>query len=78
VVPWRVDSLLARYGTARKEPGSDLVKTRYVVRRALSWMGSFRRLNLCYERFGEHFQAFHELVARLICTNRIEQLDAVS
>ena len=32
---------------------------------------------LCYERFGEHFQAFHELAACLICANRIEQLGLV-
>jgi len=39
---------------------------------------NFRRLKLCSERFGEHFQAFHELAACLICANRVEQLDAVS
>jgi hypothetical protein len=38
-------------------------------------VGNFRRLKLCYERFGEHFQAFHELAACLICANRIEDLD---
>jgi transposase len=74
----RVASLLAPYGTARKEHGSGLGKTRYVVERALSWMGNFRRLKLCYERFGEHFQAFHELAACLICANRVERLDTVS
>jgi transposase len=78
VVRRRVASLLAPYGTARKEHGSGLGKTRYVVERTLSWMGNFRRLKLCYERFGEHFQAFHELAACLICANRVEQLDAVS
>ena len=74
VVQRRVDSLLAPYGKARKEHGSGLGKTRYVVERTLSWMGNFRRLKLCYERFGEHFQAFHELAACLICANRIEKL----
>ena len=38
-------------------------------------MGSFRRLKLCSGRLGEHFHAFHELVACLICATRIEQLD---
>jgi len=70
----RVCSLLAPYGTARTTHGSGLGKTRYVVERSLSWMSNFRRLKLCYERFGEHFQAFHELAACLICANRIEQL----
>jgi transposase len=70
----RVQSLLAPYGSTRKEHGSGLGKTRYVVERTLSWLGNFRRLKLCYERFGEHFQAFHELAACLICANRIESL----
>lgn len=74
VVRRRVRSLLALYGKARTEHGSGLGKTRYVVERSLSWMSNFRRLKLCYERFGEHFQAFHELGACLICANRIEQL----
>ena len=78
VVQRRVRSLLAPYGNARKEHGSGLGKTRYVVERTLSWMGNFRRLKLCYERFGEHFQAFHELAACLICANRIEQLGSTN
>ena len=72
VVQRRVRSLLAPHGKARKEHGSGPGKTRYVVERSLSWMSNFRRLKLCYERFGEHFQAFHELAACLICANRIE------
>lgn len=77
VVQRRVHSLLAPYGKARTQHGSGLGKTRYVVERSLSWMSNFRRLKLCYERFGEHFQAFHELAACLICANRIEQLGLV-
>jgi hypothetical protein len=73
----RVRSLLALDGQARTEHGSGLGKTRYVVERSLSWMSNFRRLKLCYERFGEHFQAFHELAACLICANRIGVLDLV-
>jgi transposase len=74
VVRRRVHSLLAPYGKARTTHGSGLGKTRYVVERSLSWMSNFRRLKVCYERFGEHFQAFHELAACLICANRIEKL----
>jgi DDE family transposase len=74
VVQRRIRSLLAPYGKARKGHGSGLGKTRSVVERSLSGMGSYRRLKFCYERFGEHFQAFHELAACLICANRIERL----
>ena len=77
VVQRRVGALLEPYGKAWKEHGSGLGKTRYVVEWSLSWMGNFRRLKLCYEQFGEHFQAFHELAACLICANRIEQLDLI-
>ena len=77
VVQRRVKSLLAPYGKARKEHGSGLGKTRYVVERSLSWVGNFRRLKLCYERLGEHFQAFHESAACLICANRIDNLGLV-
>ena len=75
VVQRRVRPLLAPYGKARTQHGSGLGKTRYVVERSLSRLGNFRRLKRCYERFGEHFQAFHELAACLICANRIEALD---
>ena len=78
VVQRRIRSLLAPYGKARKEHGSGLGKTRYVVERSLSGMSNFRRLKLCYERCGEHFQAFHELAACLICANRIGQLNLVN
>jgi transposase len=77
VVQRRVRSLLAPYGRSRTEHGSGLGKTRYVVERSLSWMSNFRRLKLCYERFGEHFQAFHDLAASLICANRISKLEPV-
>jgi hypothetical protein len=53
--------------------GSGLGKTRYVVERTLSWFGNFRRLKLCYERCGVHFQAFHDLAAAILCTNRLKQ-----
>jgi transposase len=78
VVRRRVRSLLAPYGTSRTTHGSGLGKTRYVVERSLSWMSNFRRLKLCYERFGKHFQAIHELAACLIGANRIGQSNLVS
>lgn len=70
----QVRSLRAPDGEVRTEHGSGLGQTRSVVKRSLSGMGNFRRLKLGYERFGEHFPAFHELAACLICVNRIEQL----
>jgi hypothetical protein len=63
VVQRRVRSLLEPSGKARKGHGSGLGKPRYVVERSLSWMSNLRWLRLCYERFGERFQGFHELAA---------------
>ena len=51
--------------------GSGLGKHRYVVERTLSWFSQNRRLKLCYEKTGEHFQAFHELAASLICARKL-------
>ena len=65
-----IKPLLASLRKARPH-GSGLGKTRYVVERTLSWFGNFRRLKLCYEKTGSHFQAFHELAASLICLKRI-------
>jgi transposase len=58
---------------AQREPhGSGLGRVRYVVERTLAWFGSYRRIKLCYERLGQHFQAFHELAATLICANKLK------
>jgi hypothetical protein len=51
--------------------GSGLGRTRYVVERALSWFGNYRRLKICYEKCGAHFQAFHDLAATLICVKKL-------
>jgi transposase len=74
LVKWLgIKPLLAPLGKSRPH-GSGLGKTRYVVERTLSWFGNFRRIKLCYEKTGEHFQAFHELAAAIICANRLSQL----
>jgi hypothetical protein len=65
-----IRSLLKPRGT--DEHGSGLGTTRYVVERSLSWFGNFRRIKLCYERTGEHFQAFHDLAAVMICAKRLK------
>ena len=61
--------LLAQIGTAH---GSGLGVLRYVVESCLSWFSNFRRLKFCYERTGEHFQAFHELAAALTCAKKLD------
>ena len=74
LVKWLgIKPILAPLGKAHPH-GSGLGKTRYVVERTLSWFGNFRRLKLCYERCGTHFQAFHELAAAILCAHRCSQL----
>ena len=63
--------LLARIGT---EHGSSLGVLRWVVESCLAWFGHHRRLKICYERTGEHFQAFHDLAATLICARKLDWL----
>ena len=70
VVAMGIKPLLAQHGK-RTPHGSGLGKTRYVVERTMSWFGNFRRLKLCFERCGEHFQALHELAACIICARRL-------
>src|SRR5262245_65430463 len=65
-----IEPVLAPLGKSHQH-GSGLGKTRYVVERTLSWFGNFRRLKLCYERSGTHFQAFHQLAAAILCANRL-------
>jgi transposase len=65
----RIRALIRRRGTG--EHGSGLGRTRYVVERTLSWFNNSRRLRMCYERLPEHFQAFHDLAAALICARRL-------
>lgn len=65
-------ALLKPRGNAGKVHGSGLGKRRYVVERALSWLGNFRRLKTCYERTGESWQGLHELAACVVCANRLE------
>jgi transposase len=59
-----------------KPHGSGLGKQRYVVERTMSWWPHFRRILVCYERTGEHFQAFHELAACVLCANKLRHARA--
>lgn len=64
----RIKSLLAERSDDRH--GSGLGALRYVVERTLACFGHFRRLKFCYERWDEHFQAFHDLAASLLTRTR--------
>jgi hypothetical protein len=75
VVAMRIASLLSPRGKHQPH-GSGLGRVRYVIERTLSWVGNYRRLKPCYERTGEHWQAFNELACCLICANRIARLRA--
>ena len=70
-----IASLLAPRGKD-KPHGSGLGKQRYVVERTMSWWTHFRRINLCYERTGEHFQGLHELAACVLCANKLRAAGA--
>ena len=65
-----IESMLAP--RADNTHGSGLGVLRYVIERSLACFSHFRRLRLCYERWGEHFQAFHELGASLLVCSRLK------
>lgn len=67
----RARGILSLLSKPKIAHGSGLGKYRYVVERTLAWFGNFRRLKLCYERKPEHFLAFHDLAAALICARRL-------
>ena len=66
-----IKSLLCPRGS---DHGSGLGRRRYVVEQTLAAFGQCRRIKLCYERTGSHFQAFHDLAASLICFRRLQQV----
>jgi hypothetical protein len=66
----RIDSLLAPRGDDTH--GSGLGVLRYVVERTLACFSHFRRLRLCYERSGDHFQALHDLASCLLVCSRLK------
>lgn len=72
IVTLGIVSMLSPRGA---EHGGGLGTVRYVVERTLAWFGHARRLKLCYERTGVHFQAFHDLAACLICANRLKRFN---
>ena len=68
VLGWGIRSLLAVRGSPH---GSGLGRTRFVVERTHAWFGHYRRLLICYERSGEHYQGFYQLAACAICASRL-------
>jgi hypothetical protein len=71
VVSLGILSLLAP--RADSTHGSGLGTFRYVVERTLACFSHFRRLRMCYERKGEHFQAFHDLAACCLVATRLKR-----
>ena len=55
--------------------GSGLGFFRYVVERTLAGFSQFRRIGMCYERKGEHFQAFHDLAACCLVVTRLRHYE---
>ncbi len=79
--PWIIAAIVAMGIIAKLAPrgaghGSGSGKFRYVVERSFAWFDNWRRLRMCYEKCAEHFQAFNELAACLICAKRLRTLTA--
>jgi DDE family transposase len=55
--------------------GSGLGFFRYVAERALAGFSQFRRIGMCHERTGEHFQAFHDLAACCLVVTRLRHYE---
>ena len=58
-----------------KTHGSGLGFFRYVVERTLAGFSQFRRIGMCYERTGVHFQAFHDLAACCLVVTRLRHYE---
>jgi hypothetical protein len=65
-----------RVRIARKgvESSERLGRHRWIVESCLSWFMNNRRLARRYERKAEHFQAFADLAAILICHRRLTKI----
>jgi transposase len=56
------------------ESSERLGRYRWKVERSISWLFSYRRLSIRYERESRHFAAFLSLAATLICYKRLAKL----
>lgn len=70
----RVRGITPRLSPRGAEHGSGLGRKRYVVEQTLAGLGHCRRLKICYEKTGKHFQAFHEIAEGLFCFGRLQQV----
>lgn len=79
--PWIIDAVVAlkvvpKLAVRGAEHGSGLGKIRYVVERTFAWFDNWRRLRMCYEKTHEHYLAFNQLAACLICARRLARVHA--
>jgi transposase len=63
--------ITARLARTDIEPATRLGRHRWVIERSLSWLMRYRRLIRRYDRTAEHFQAFTDIAATLICYRRL-------
>lgn len=63
--------ILVRIARKGVESSQRLGRHRWIVESALSWLMNNRRLARRYERRSEHFQAFADLAAILVCYHRL-------
>lgn len=73
IVAMRIIPKLAPRGS---EHGSGLGKVRHVVERTMAWFGYWRRLKVCYEKTADHWQAYHDFAAGLVCFRRWQKVTA--
>lgn len=71
VISMHIYSFLAE--RSKQTHGSGLGRLRYVIERTLACFSHFRRLRICYERQGVHWQAMHDLAACLLVCSRLKQ-----
>lgn len=77
VIAWAISLGLFSFLAPRndKTHGSGLGFFRYVVERTLAGFSQFRRIRMCYERKGEHFQALHDLAACCLVATRLKSYE---
>jgi hypothetical protein len=75
VIAWVISLGLFSFLAPRndKRHGSGLGFFRYVVERTLAGFSQFRRIRMCYERRGEHFQGLHDLAACCLIATRLKR-----
>lgn len=70
----RARLIIPEVARRRTAHGSGLGKTRWVVERTISWLHSFRRLKIRYEKLAVPHEAFMSLACVLICWNFLKPI----